>query len=60
MDPLDGTVNFLYGLRTWAVSIALEDADGLAVGVVFNPVDEECFSARARRGGGDERAAAST
>ena len=45
VDPLDGTVNFLYGLRTWAVSIALEDDDGLAVGVVFNPVDSECFSA---------------
>jgi myo-inositol-1(or 4)-monophosphatase len=45
VDPLDGTVNFLYGLRTWAVSIALEDPDGLAVGVVLNPVDEECFTA---------------
>jgi myo-inositol-1(or 4)-monophosphatase len=45
VDPLDGTVNFLYGLRTWAVSIALEDRAGLAVGVVFNPVDDECFSA---------------
>ena len=45
VDPLDGTVNFLYGLRTWAVSIALEDQDGLAVGVVFDPVDRECFSA---------------
>jgi len=45
VDPLDGTVNFLYGFRTWAVSIALEDEDGLAAGVVFNPVDEECFSA---------------
>ena len=45
VDPLDGTVNFLYGLRTWAVSIALEDSEGLAVGVVFNPVDEECFTA---------------
>ena len=50
VDPLDGTVNFLYGLRTWAVSIALEDQDGLAVGVVFDPVDRECFSAA--RGGG--------
>lgn len=45
VDPLDGTVNFLYGMRAWAVSIALEDPDGLSVGVVFNPVDEECFSA---------------
>jgi myo-inositol-1(or 4)-monophosphatase len=45
IDPLDGTVNFLYGLRAWAVSIALEDQDGLAAGVVFNPVSGECFSA---------------
>jgi myo-inositol-1(or 4)-monophosphatase len=45
VDPLDGTVNFLYGMRSWAVSIALEDADGLALGVVLNPVDDECFSA---------------
>lgn len=43
VDPLDGTVNFLYGLRAWAVSIALEDPDGLAVGVVFNPVSGEFF-----------------
>jgi myo-inositol-1(or 4)-monophosphatase len=50
VDPLDGTVNFLYGLRTWAVSVALEDAEGIAVGVVFNPVDAECFSARRGEG----------
>jgi myo-inositol-1(or 4)-monophosphatase len=50
VDPLDGTVNFLYGLRTWAVSIALEDPEGLAVGVVFNPVDAECFSAQRGEG----------
>jgi myo-inositol-1(or 4)-monophosphatase len=50
VDPLDGTVNFLYGLRTWAVSIALEDSEGLAVGVVFNPVDAECFTARRGEG----------
>ena len=45
VDPLDGTVNFLYGMRAWAVSIALEDSDGLSLGVVFNPVDQECFLA---------------
>lgn len=50
VDPLDGTVNFLYGLRTWGVSIALEDEHGLAVGVVYNPVDDECFSARRGEG----------
>lgn len=50
VDPLDGTVNFLYGLRDWAVSIALEDAEGLAVGVLFNPVNEELFAAERGRG----------
>jgi myo-inositol-1(or 4)-monophosphatase len=50
VDPLDGTVNFLYGLRAWGVSIALEDEDGLAVGVVFNPVSGECFAAGRGKG----------
>ena len=50
VDPLDGTVNFLYGLRAWGVSIALEDSDGLAVGVVFNPVSGECFAAERGKG----------
>jgi myo-inositol-1(or 4)-monophosphatase len=50
VDPLDGTVNFLYGLRAWAVSIALEDAEGLAVGVIYDPVDRECFSAARGQG----------
>ena len=50
VDPLDGTVNFLYGLRAWGVSIALEDEEGLAVGVVFNPVSGECFAAERGQG----------
>ena len=50
VDPLDGTVNFLYGMRDWAVSIALEDGAGLSVGVVFNPVNDECFSAARGKG----------
>jgi myo-inositol-1(or 4)-monophosphatase len=50
VDPLDGTVNFLYGLRAWGVSIALEDEHGLAVGVVFNPVSGECFAAERGKG----------
>jgi myo-inositol-1(or 4)-monophosphatase len=32
------------------VSIALEDEDGLAVGVVFNPVSRECFAAERGKG----------
>ena len=45
VDPLDGTVNFLYGFPAWAVSVALEDAGGAAVGVVLDPVADECFTA---------------
>jgi myo-inositol-1(or 4)-monophosphatase len=45
VDPLDGTVNFLYGFPAWAVSVALEDEHGLAAGVVLNPVTDECLSA---------------
>jgi fructose-1,6-bisphosphatase/inositol monophosphatase family enzyme len=45
VDPLDGTTNFLYGIPAWAVSIALEDGDGGAVGVVHDPVRGETFSA---------------
>jgi myo-inositol-1(or 4)-monophosphatase len=46
VDPLDGTVNYLYGLPDWAVSIAAE-ADGTVVaGAVFVPRRDELFSAR--------------
>ena len=45
VDPLDGTTNYLYGFPAWAVSIALEDAEGPAVGVVFDPLHDELFTA---------------
>jgi len=44
-DPLDGTTNFLYGLRAWAVSIAVRDADGVVAGVVADPLAGELFTA---------------
>ncbi|MBA3305000.1 MAG: inositol monophosphatase [Thermoleophilaceae bacterium] len=50
VDPLDGTTNFLYGIPAWAVSIALEDADGSALGVVADPVRGETFTAIRGRG----------
>ena len=43
VDPLDGTVNFLYGLPQWCVSVACEDR----VGVVFDPVLDELWTATA-------------
>jgi myo-inositol-1(or 4)-monophosphatase len=45
VDPLDGTTNFLYGFPAWSVSIALEDDEGVAVGVVHDPSRAETFSA---------------
>lgn len=45
IDPLDGTVNYLYELDNFAVSIACEDAEGGVVGVVFDPVRDLLFSA---------------
>jgi len=45
IDPLDGTTNFLYGLPAWSVSVALEDDEGMAVGVVLDPVLDELFTA---------------
>lgn len=54
LDPLDGTVNYLYGLPGWSVSVACEaweDGDWRAVvGVVHDPLRGETF--RAARGGG--------
>jgi myo-inositol-1(or 4)-monophosphatase len=45
VDPIDGTVNYLYGLPAYAVSIAAR-VDGLpAVGVVHNPTSGETWTA---------------
>jgi myo-inositol-1(or 4)-monophosphatase len=45
VDPLDGTINYLFGIPAFAVSVACEDVSGTLVGVVFDPVREECFAA---------------
>jgi myo-inositol-1(or 4)-monophosphatase len=45
VDPLDGTVNFLFGIPQWCVSIACEDDDGALAGVVYDPMREETWAA---------------
>ncbi|NDZ78010.1 inositol monophosphatase [Streptomyces sp. SID10853] len=50
IDPLDGTVNYLYGLPTWSVSIAAEQDGETVAGVVAAPMRGETF--HAVRGGG--------
>ena len=50
VDPLDGTVNYLYGLPHWAVSIAAEVDGTVLAGVVEVPRLGERFTAVAGRG----------
>lgn len=56
VDPIDGTVNYAYGIPAWAVSIAAVEGSAdpatwtALAGAVFNPVTGELF--RASRGGG--------
>lgn len=45
VDPLDGTSNFVWGIPYFAVSIALCDESGEVLGVVFDPIRDEMFSA---------------
>jgi myo-inositol-1(or 4)-monophosphatase len=45
IDPLDGTVNYLYGLPHWCVSVACADADGAIAGAVYDPSRDELFTA---------------
>jgi len=50
VDPLDGTVNYLYGLPDWAVSIAAEVDGAVLAGVVEVPSRGETFTAVAGQG----------
>ncbi|HEX4108160.1 MAG TPA: inositol monophosphatase family protein [Solirubrobacteraceae bacterium] len=46
VDPLDGTINFLFGIPHWCVSVAVQDAGGITLaGVVFDPLRDELFAA---------------
>ncbi len=61
VDPLDGTVNYLYRIPHWSVSVACGDADGGLAGVVYDPLRDELFWASRGRGAflGDRRLATS-
>lgn len=45
VDPLDGTINFLFRIPQWCVSVACEDERGTLAGVVFDPMLDELFAA---------------
>ena len=50
VDPLDGTINFLFGIPQWCVSVACEDETGTLAGVIYDPLREELFTATASSG----------
>lgn len=50
IDPLDGTSNYVHRFPYYAVSIGLERAGELVVGVIYDPTRDELFSAAQGRG----------
>jgi myo-inositol-1(or 4)-monophosphatase len=50
VDPLDGTTNYVHGFPAYCVSVALADGDDLVAATIYDPLRDECFTAR--KGGG--------
>lgn len=50
IDPIDGTTNFAHGLALFCVSIALEVDGVVQVGVVYDPMAKELFTAERGEG----------
>jgi len=57
VDPLDGTSNFLHGIPHFAISIALEREGTIVAGLVYNPANDDLFTAERGKGAflGDHR-----
>jgi myo-inositol-1(or 4)-monophosphatase len=50
IDPLDGTTNYAHGYPCFSVSLALECRGEVIVGVVYDPMRDELFSAQKGKG----------
>jgi myo-inositol-1(or 4)-monophosphatase len=50
VDPLDGTTNFLHGIPHFAISLALEREGTIVAGVVYNPANDDLFTAERGKG----------
>jgi myo-inositol-1(or 4)-monophosphatase len=46
VDPLDGTVNFVFGIPQWCVSVAVRDERGTVAGAIYDANRDELFCAR--------------
>src|SRR3954463_6816269 len=50
VDPLDGTTNFLHGIPQFAISIALQREETIVAGVIYNPANDELYTAERGKG----------
>ena len=50
VDPLDGTSNFVHGIPHFAISIALEREDTIVAGLIYNPANDDLFTAERGKG----------
>ena len=50
IDPLDGTTNYAHGYPCFCVSIALERAGEIEIGVIYDPLRDELFAAERGEG----------
>jgi myo-inositol-1(or 4)-monophosphatase len=50
VDPLDGTTNFLHGIPHFAISIALAREGTVVAGLIYNPANDEFFTAERGKG----------
>lgn len=50
LDPIDGTANFVHGISNVAISLAYSEKGQIVMGIVYNPIQEELFTA-VRQGG---------
>ena len=50
IDPIDGTTNFIHGIPQWCVAIAIVQNAQTVIGVIHDPVHDECTHAMRGRG----------
>ena len=50
IDPLDGTINYVHGVPIFSVSLAYAEDGQVVLGVVYDPMQEECFTAELGQG----------
>ena len=46
VDPIDGTVNFFYGIPHFCISIALRENDEIILGVIYDPIRDEMWQVK--------------